>query len=514
MSEQQSSQQPSSQQPSSQQAFQTDPEKSELSSHGNKHPSHPLLYDATPATVLVEFAGKDDPYHPMNWSFRKKILTTFMYGLTSCWITFASAVFSSALQKVAKEFDVTTETTAAGISLVVFGFGLGSIIWAPLGEVYGRKWVIVVPYFIAAAFSFGTATAKDIQTILITRFFTGLFGSAPVTNVGGVMADIWPPEQRGIAVVGYAVTLVAGPTLGPIIGSALTHSYLGWRWTEYLTAIIMMVQVFLNALILDETYAPVLLSYKARRLRLEGKNWALHSKQEEWDISLKELMQKYLVRPLQMLGSPICLLMSAYAAFVYGILYAYLESVVIEYQEIRGWTPVVASLPFLALLTGIFFAAAINIYNNKYYFKKFQANNYRPVPEARLPPMMVGGIVFTAGLFIFAWTSSPHINYWPSIIGVGLIGLGFTTIFQSALNYLVDTFTRYSASAIAANTFLRSMMAGAFPLFVIPMYNNIGVDWGTTIFACVAAILIPVPFFFFFWGKNIRARGEWSKHSV
>lgn len=130
----------------------------------------------------------------------------------------------------------------------------------------------------AAAFSFGTATAKDIQTILITRFFTGFFGSAPVTNVGGVMADIWPPEQRGIAVVGYAVTLVAGPTLAPIIGSALTESYLGWRWTEYLIAIIMMVQVFLNALILDETYAPILLSYKARRLRLEGKNWALHSR--------------------------------------------------------------------------------------------------------------------------------------------------------------------------------------------------------------------------------------------
>jgi MFS family permease len=92
------------------------------------------------------------------------------------------------------------------------------------------------------------------------------------------MADIWPPEQRGIAIVGYAITLVAGPTLGPIIGSALTESYLGWRWTEYLTGIVMMVQVFLDAMILDETYPPVLLSYKARRLRLEGKNWALHSK--------------------------------------------------------------------------------------------------------------------------------------------------------------------------------------------------------------------------------------------
>ena len=121
-----------------------DPEKSELSSPRDEHLSHPLLYDATPPTVLVDFEGKDDPYQPLNWPFQKKVLTTFMYGLTSCWITFASAVFSSGLQKIAKEFEVTTETTAAGISLVIFGFGLGSIIWAPLGEVYGRKWVILV----------------------------------------------------------------------------------------------------------------------------------------------------------------------------------------------------------------------------------------------------------------------------------------------------------------------------------------------------------------------------------
>jgi MFS family permease len=257
---------------------------------------HPLLYDATPATVLVDFNGTDDPYLPMNWPFRKKVLTTFLYGFTTCWITFASAVYSAALGRISKEFEVSTEVAASGVSLIVFGFGLGPLIWAPLSEVYGRKWVVIVvrptnflsptsnltnnpqPYFIAAIFSFGTATAKDIQTVLITRFFTGLFGSAPVTNTGGVMADIWPPQQRGIAIVGYAITIVGGPTLGPIIGGALTSSYLGWRWTEYLTGIIMMAQVVLDVLFLDESYPPVLLAYKARRLRFAGKNFSLHAK--------------------------------------------------------------------------------------------------------------------------------------------------------------------------------------------------------------------------------------------
>jgi len=61
---------------------------------------------------------------------------------------------------------------------------------------------------------------------------------------------------------------------------------------------------------------------------------------------------------------------------------------------------------------------------------------------------------------------------------------------------------------------MRSMFGGAFPLFIVPMYHRLGVNWGSTIFGCIAAGLIPVPFLFFVWGKQIRAKGEWSKYSV
>lgn len=99
-------------------------------------------------------------------------------------------------------------------------------------------------------------------------------------------------------------------------------------------------------------------------------------------------------------------------------------------------------------------------------------------------------------------------------MGVFLTGVGFTTIFQGCLQYLVETFTRYSPSAMAANTFARSLIAGAFPLFIWPMYEKLGVDWGSTIFACIAVLLLPAPFCFFKWGKQIRARGEFSKIST
>ena len=85
----------------------------------------------------------------------------------------------------------------------------------------------------------------------------------------------------------------------------------------------MLFFLFLDVVVLDESYPPVLLLTKARRLRHETGNWALHARHEEWDVSLKELANKFLMRPFRLLATPICLLVAVYASFCYGILYLY-----------------------------------------------------------------------------------------------------------------------------------------------------------------------------------------------
>nr|POF04883.1 efflux pump bik6 [Quercus suber] len=476
--------------------------------------SHPLIHQKTTEDVVVTFDGDDDPYRPLNWSFRKKAITTILYGLTTMTATFASSVFSPAVSQVAREFHVGNEVGTLGIALLLFGFGLGPLLWAPLSEVYGRRGAVLIPVFIAMLFAFGGGAAKDIQTIMICRFFQGLFGSAPVTNTGGVLGDIWSAEQRGAAIVAYAMAVVGGPTLGPIVGGAICDSYLGWRWTQYITGIFQALILTLDVCILDESYPASLLVAKARRLRHESGNWALHAKHEEWDVSLSELGKKYLVRPFQLLATPICFLVALYASFVYGILYACLGAIPYVFETLRGWNHLVGSLPFLAMLIGVLIGAAANLLNQKYYLGRWKANHFRPVPEARLPPMMFGSIIFVAGLFMFAWSGRPDVFWLVPCVGIALMGLGFFTIFQAALNYLIDTFQRYAASAVAANTFLRSVFAGAFPLFITPVLSNLGVGWGLSIFAFCAVVLVPIPYLFWIYGKRLRARGVWSRESV
>ncbi|KAJ5799425.1 uncharacterized protein N7518_001493 [Penicillium psychrosexuale] len=476
--------------------------------------THPLSHTKTGPDVIVDFEGPDDPYRPLNWDFRKKAITTVLYGLTTMGATWASSIYSTGQGQISEEFGISNEVATLGTSLLLFGLGLGPLIWAPLSELYGRKTAVLPPYFLAAIFSFATATAKDVQTIMITRFFTGFFGSAPVTNTGGVLSDIWSPEQRGAAIVGYAMAVVGGPVIGPIAGGAIVQSNLGWRWTEYITGIMMLFFLTMDLLFVDESYPPVLLVYKAQRLRFETGNWALHARHEEWDVTLKEICNKYLVRPFQLLATPICFLVALYASFVYGILYLSLAAFPIVFQEIRGWNQVVGALPFLAYLVGIMMGGCINLANQKFYIKRFKANNNRPVPEARLPPMMLGSVLFAGGMFVFGWTSAKHFHWICPNIGAVMMGFGFFTIFQAALNYLIDTFQKYSASAIAANTFLRSMFAGCFPLFTRAMFHNLGVPWAASVLGFISVALIPIPYLFYRYGKRIRARGIWSRDSV
>jgi len=58
-------------------------------------------------------------------------------------------------------------------------------------EFYGRQIIFFFTYFALAAFSAGAAGAQNIETLVILRFFAGAFGASPLTNSGGVIADMF-----------------------------------------------------------------------------------------------------------------------------------------------------------------------------------------------------------------------------------------------------------------------------------------------------------------------------------
>ena len=154
---------------------------------------------------------------------------------------------------------------------------------------------------------------------MLCRFFGGVFASCPLAVVGGAFSDLFGNETRGVAIAGFSALVFIGPFISPIVGAFITQSYLGWRWTEYITGIMGAFAFILDVLFLEETYQKTLLRKRAAWIRQETQNFAIHHVSEEENIDFRDLVEKHLMLPLRLLFlEPIVLLITIYTAFIYG----------------------------------------------------------------------------------------------------------------------------------------------------------------------------------------------------
>ena len=350
--------------------------------------------------------------------------------------------------------------------------------------------------------------------MIILRFFAGAFGSSPLTNAGGVIADMFPAKQRGLAMSLFAAAPFLGPVLGPIIGGFLGMNA-GWRWVMGFLAAFAGLVWIIGSLFMPETYAPVLLRKRAERLsKLSGKVYRSKVDIDQGKVALTEAFAIALSRPwILLFREPIVFLLSLYMAIVYGTLYMMFAAFPIVYQEDRGWNQGVGGLSFLGIMVGMLSAVAYSIWDNKRYIKTQEKCGGFAPPEARLPPTMIASVAIPVGLFWFAWTNYPSIHFMASIAAGAPFGFGMVLVFLGIMNYLIAGYTIFAASVLAANSALRSLFGAAFPLFTTYMYNNLGIHWASSIPAFLALACVPFPFLFYKYGAEIRKRCKFAAQS-
>ncbi|KAI5960808.1 uncharacterized protein KGF55_004378 [Candida pseudojiufengensis] len=475
--------------------------------NGRPYPKH--LGSRDP--YVVQFDGADDETHPFNWPLRTKILYTAVAGFSAFCIAVGSAMFSASAPSLMENYHIGWPVAALTTSLYVFGFAAGPVIYGPLSELFGRKIVLIPSTLGFTLFAFAVATAKDIQTIMICRFFGGFIGAAPLVVAPAAMADMFDNRSRGTAITLFAMVLFGGPMIGPVMGAFIAKSYLGWRWTSYIIGIIGAASFISSCFLLEETHHPIILKKRAEELRRRTGNWAIYAPHEEINLSIKEIVEKNITRPMIMLfQEPILFLISLYNSFIYGMLYLFLTAIPLIFTTKYEWIPGVSELPYISMLIGTAIGGVILILFEIRYNKKTVENGGKIVPEERLPPMIIGGFVFVIGMFWVGWTGNYKTNYWAPVIGVSFIGAGLMLIFLPCFNYIIDCYLLYAASALAANTFMRSAMASAFPLFSRQMFVNLGIQWASTLLGCLGAIMIPVPFLFYIYGKRVRQKSKFA----
>ncbi|ATZ54594.1 hypothetical protein BCIN_10g05840 [Botrytis cinerea B05.10] len=463
---------------------------------------------------VVEFIP-GDRRNPMNFPMLKKWTITILLAFATLAVSFVSSAYSGGVKEIIETFNVGSEVVTLGVSLFVLGFAIGPLIWAPLSELYGRQVLFCGTYAMLTIFNAGAAGAQNMQTLLIMRFIAGSFGSSPLTNAGGVIADMFSAAHRGVAMSIFAAAPFLGPVAGPIVGGFLGETE-GWRWVEGLMAIFTGVVWIIGSLTIPETYSPVILRRRANKMSsMTGKVYKSRAEVERGSKSISAEFKTALSRPwILLFTEPIVLLLSLYMAIVYGTLYMMFGAFPIVFQTGRGWSAGIGGLAFCGVAVGMISAVFYSLWDNKRYNATAARHNNAAPPEARLPPALVGSICLPVGLFWFAWTNSPSIHWIVSIIGTAPFGFGMVLVFLSVMNYLIDAYVLYAASVLAANSVLRSLFGAAFPLFTSYMYKNLGIHWASSIPAFLALACVPFPFLFYKYGASIRMKCKFAAEAA
>ncbi|WVQ99728.1 hypothetical protein IAU59_006870 [Kwoniella sp. CBS 9459] len=472
---------------------------------------------------LVDF-GPEDPTNPYNWSKGYRWFLTLLIGVTALCPPFASVSYSSTVTEILKDFGMSREMATAGISLYILGNAIGVLLWAPLSEIYGRQMAFNASFPLFTICNLGTALAKNTRTLMVMRFFAGLFGASSLTNAGGQIGDMWAAHERAMATSIFSLAPFLGPVLGPVIGGYVTQ-YCGYHWVYWLQFIYAFVITAFCLVVQPETYAPTILrrqaksftKLSAKQAQAQGGNShdgvseeVYIAKYDKVKKTKKEIMKIGLLRPFELLFTEVIVgCLAIYGAIVYGILYLFFACFPLIYQEIRGWSVGQGGLAFLGMGLGLLVGNAINPLGN-YWYRRASIPGQPTPPEARLPLAFAAAILCPVGLFWFAWTSAPPVHWVWSILASIPFGLAFILIFNAMVNYIIDSYTLYAASALAAQAVLRCLFGAAFPLFAVKMYRNLGLHWAGTLVAFLSLICAPMPFLFYKYGPLLRRKSRYA----
>lgn len=300
------------------------------------------------------------------------------------------------------------------------------------------------------------------------------------------------------------------PPVGPLVGGFLSDAA-GWRWLYWIQLILSAIVWILITFTVPETYAPTLLARRAKKMRKETGDSGYVTEQELDTRTFSSRLMVFLIRPFQLLFRElIVLLISLYMSVLYGLLYMFFVAYPIVFQKGKGYSAGITGLMFIPIAVGVICSALCAPLVNKHYLKMVHKYNGNPPAEIRLIPMMLSCWFIPVGLFIFAWTSFERLTWVGPCLAGWPVGFGFIFLYNSANNYLVDSYQHQAASALAAKTFIRSFWGAAVVLFTEQMYERLNDQWATTLLAFLGLACCGIPYLFWIFGARIRASSKYA----
>ena len=130
----------------------------------------------------------------------------------------------------------------------------------------GRKRFFMGCLFIFTVSSLLCGIAPSLGALLFFRVLQGAGGGGLQPMAQAILADTFPPHQRGLAFALYGITAVTAPTIGPTLGGWITFNY-SWRWIFFINLPVGLITLFLVLRIVEDP--PYLAKIKSAGIKLD-----------------------------------------------------------------------------------------------------------------------------------------------------------------------------------------------------------------------------------------------------
>ncbi|PYH96558.1 synaptic vesicle transporter [Aspergillus ellipticus CBS 707.79] len=460
---------------------------------------------------LVTWNGPHDSENPKNWPSKTK----WCYTVTVSLFTFISPVSSSmvapALKALGKDLHMHSEIEIElSMSIFILAYAIGPLFFGPVSELYGRVPLLQLSNLWYFAWNLGCGFARNPAELFVFRFLAGIGGSAPLALGGGALSDVWKPEERGRAMGIYTLAPIFGPAVGPIAGGFIAECTT-WRWVFWASSIAAVIIQAVGLIGLRESHPGTILRKRRDRLVKQTGNAKLHTGGKMESLSGK--LRGALIRPLRMLTTqPIIAVVALYMGYLFGTMYLMLATFPTMWAENYGESSGIGGLNYISIAIGSVLGIFVNFkFIDRIYVRLKAKNGGVGQPEFRTPTMVIGAFMVTTGFFWYGWSVQGHVHWIMPDIGIAIFSAGAMGCLQGMQTYVVDSYTTYAASAMAACALLRSLAGFAFPLFAPYMYQRLGYGWGASVLAFISiGFGLPAPFIFWKFGPKLRAMSKFA----
>ncbi|KAI8653869.1 hypothetical protein LRP88_00392 [Fusarium phalaenopsidis] len=465
-----------------------------------------------PDPYLVAFDDQDSE-NPKNWPERRKWTVTNVLSVTGFNRILVSTVMAPALSLIAVDLEMNSTEAMMALSIYLLATAFGPLVIGPLSEVYGRQVILHASniWFLVWNIACGFASSKEL--LIAARFLAGFGASAIYALGGGVLGDIWRPEERGRSLGWFLLVPLLGAAVGPIVGGFMTYR-VSWRWMFWSTSIFQFAMVVVSLTSFRETFAPAILKKRAKKLRKEtGAPYYTQEERHRSQSNLAIILGQALSRPLRLLAfHPIIQVSSIISAISYGLLYIVLASFADLWIHHYHQSVEISGLHYISCMLGELAGSQLAGPLMDYSFRRMERRaDGQPVPEHRIPLILPGAILAPFGFIIYGWCAQYKVHWAWVDVGMFFTTFGMQIAGMPMHAYTIDAYPDHTSSAMAATQFLRSLTAFLFPLFTPKMYSVLGYGWGNNTMAFARLFFgIPAPLLMWRYGARLRARATSS----